>query len=451
MKGAQSFSNAQKYFTGQEVKDDVHQLLTLLLKRRLILHFESDLNYTHKQFSYEKQFKCDFVVTTIDEKYILIRASNSYRSDRVKIPFYDFLGIQNFSNFAGNIVASILLFPDGEELNTTFISTRQKVYDGSFFSPASHWLTFSELDLFFANYCAEAESYLVDEDVVDEDVDDKFSFTSRQDSGGVLNYPRTFSTTQSAVIEKSGSYFGRSGNQLERYLVEEINAHDNLKSYQEHVAGCYEFNEFLDYLVETYEIDRKEIHKLEATDTILKLKNGGSPKTDIHMRLYTSPTAFYPVNISVKNTTASRVSCHDYEAKDFIRVIAPSDELFATVLQTFQDTGSWKDYHEDLANRGIELDTDAILGRYMKDIILWAITGKNDVEQILDKDTQIVDAILTRNADTGVCKVQSARDYINELNSMIGSGQGSPFSWTYPSKRRGQRIQLKMPIKLPQD
>ena len=371
MGNSQSISNSEKSKSGQAVKESAEQLLNDLQEKSYIIGLECDLSYGHRDYCYENQFKCDFVVTTIDGKYILIRASNSYRSDRAKIPFYDFLGIQNYSDFSGNIVASILLFPDNEIFNTTFISTRQKVYDGSFFSPASHWLTFSELDLFFANYCAEAESFLVD----DEDVEDKSSFTSHQDEGAVLNYPRTFSTTQSAVIEKSGSYFGRSGNQLERYLVEEINDHVNLKSYQDHVVGCYEFNKVLDYIVETYEIDRKEIHKLEATDTILKLKNGGSPKTDIHVRLFTSPTSFYSINISVKNTTVSRVSCHDYEAKDFVRVIAPSDELFATVVQTFQDTGSWQDYHEDLANRGIQLDTDAILGRYMKDIIQWAITG----------------------------------------------------------------------------
>src|SRR5690625_8013909 len=39
---------------------------------------------------YKSQFKIDFKVKTIDDKYLIIRTSKSYRHDRAKIFFYDF-------------------------------------------------------------------------------------------------------------------------------------------------------------------------------------------------------------------------------------------------------------------------------------------------------------------------------------------------------------------------
>lgn len=264
-------------------------------------------------------------------------------------------------------------------------------------------------------------------------------------------YQRSFSDELAQVEEKTGSYYGKSGNKFERFLVEELNEPNNLSAYQANEKACFEYDTVLDSVVSELPIEKQHIQLLEATDTITKLKNGGSPKTDIHLRVYLSPKEFHIANISVKNTIATRVSCHDYQAKDFVRVIAPDDSDFRNLVEIFQEAGSWKEFNSLTSEKGLVLDTDEVLNPYMEKIIQWAVTGQHDADYLIDEKIQLANFILTRNADSGACKMQSAKSYIEELKAAIGKGRGAPFSWTYPSKRRGQRIQLKMPISLPQD
>lgn len=439
MTSAQNISNSEKSRTGQQVKEDVEHLLSDLLNKGLIESITSDETFKHRDYTYNKQFKSDFIVKTLDQKFVLIRASNSFRSDRAKIYFYDFLGIQSFSEFSGNIVASILLFPDAELSNTTFISTRALIYSNDFFSPASHWLTYSEFNQFIDNYCSEIETEIEEEP------------TSLNEAQAQTSYTTDFSKTQLMTREPTGSYYGRVGNQFEKYLVAELNSDINLHNFKADDCECYEYYEVMTALTKMLHIDKQQIQLVEATDTIMKLKNLGSPKTDVHLKIYIGPKSFKTANLSIKNTTANRVSCHDYQAKDFIRVLDPTDEYLEMVIQTFQEAGSWAIFTQILNDRGLQIDVDAILNRHMKKLIEWAITGKHDDENMIDPVTQMADFLLTRNANNGQCKLQLAEDYCSELYESIGNSRGAPFSWTYPSKRRGERIQLKMPLKLPQE
>lgn len=441
MKDAQTLSNGEKSRKGREVKTEVEKILNAMHDSGLILQVKPKENFSHRDYDYPKQFNCDFIVETIDNKFILIRASNSYRSDRAKIWFYDFLGIQQFSKFAGEIVASILLVPDSEEENSEFNTARENVKRGYFFSPATHWLTFSEINEFFENYCSEVEELLDDSD--------QESTTEYRTIDAIESYTRTFSAQLDQVSEKTGSYYGRSGNKFEKFLAKELNEPNNLAAYKSGEKSCFEYDRVLAAITADLGIKSEEIQFLEATDTITKLRNGGSPKTDLVLHIYTYAHKHYQANMSVKNTTSTRVSCHDYQAKDFARVIAPNDSQFNKVVETFQECASWRNYDEIMAEQ--QFDTDAVLNHYMKKIIEWAVTGKHDTEHLIDESTQIADYLFTRNANTGACKVQSCASYIEELNSNVGNSRGAPFSWTYPSKRRGQRIQLKMPISLPQE
>lgn len=425
LKDAQIISNAEKVVTGQEVKKNVRDILKRLLKLKVINGFESDVNYSHKKFKYENQFKCDFVVKTIDDKYVLIRASNSYRSDRAKIAFYDLHGIQNYSKFSGNIVASILLFPDNEENQSSFISTREKVTSGIFYSPASHWLTFTELKEFFDNYRYE---------VINAEKSEELEFE---------DYLKNNLKTR----ERNGSYFGKSGNILEKYLVEIINDNNNLLNYKKGCNEYSEYNSILDEIISTYGINKNKIIRIKATDSITKLKNGGSAKTDVFVEIYTDEIN-YSASISVKNSKEAFVSCHDYQASDFVRVIAPNDSDFKLFIETFQKMGSWKNYSNELASKDININTDELINRYKKRIIEWAVFGMHDAENIIRSEMQIVNFIFIRNSETKQCNVYNSSNYISELMNHPSKKMGAPFRWTYPSKQRGKRVQLKMPLNI---
>src|SRR5690625_7603323 len=94
---------------------------------------------------YKSQFKIDFKVKTIDDKYLIIRTSKSYRHDRAKIFFYDFMGVNLYSDLSDNIIASILLFPDDELNNNSFINNRKKLLNKEFNSLYILLLVKSEL------------------------------------------------------------------------------------------------------------------------------------------------------------------------------------------------------------------------------------------------------------------------------------------------------------------
>ena len=76
------------------------------------------------------------------------------------------------------------------------------------------------------------------------------------------------------------------------------------------------------------------------------------------------------------------------------------------------------------------------------------LKGKNDNKNILDVEKQIVENIII-TTDKGSTLIKPIDEYINLLNDKIPfkkSNFGTVFNWTYPSKRKGKKIQLKLPI-----
>lgn len=429
---AQIISNSEKTLAGKAIEEEVKNILDVLRGARLIIDFSEDVSVQHRDYKYVKQFKLDFVLQTLDNKYILIRTSSSYRSDRVKIFSYDFFGVQNFSDFSNEVVASIFLFPDKEQSNSTFISNRKMFNNKEIFSPATHWLTFSEFKEYIGNYCSELET------INNEDDEKETKLIGKV--GGC------FGDSQPEVKEKDGSYYGVSGNEFERYLVPLLNDQSNLISFKYNLCDSLEYKVVVEGIVEELKISKHSILFIKATNTIGKLKNLGSPKTDIHIKVYTDSISYHVINLSLKNTKSPRVSCHDYQAKDFVRVIAPNDDEFKKVIFEFQSSGNWRDFDKAVELQNVDFRPYDILNSYMEKIIKWAITGDLDEDNIIDREKQIANFILTRNSETGECHFQSTHDYIERLKLLIGASKGAPFSWTYPSKSRGQRIQLKMPV-----
>ena len=80
------------------------------------------------------------------------------------------------------------------------------------------------------------------------------------------------------------------------------------------------YKQVINRLADNHNFELHELISVEASDTVKKLASGGNAKTDIVITLNTAKHTIVET-ISVKNTTQSRVSCHDYKAEDFIRVL----------------------------------------------------------------------------------------------------------------------------------
>ena len=72
-----SKSNSIKAKSGSEFTKDVETKITSLLKKKLIKSFQTGLNFSHSRFSYEKQYKIDLLIETLDDKFIVVRSTKS--------------------------------------------------------------------------------------------------------------------------------------------------------------------------------------------------------------------------------------------------------------------------------------------------------------------------------------------------------------------------------------
>lgn len=450
MREINSKSNLLKTQAGQEQFEDVKNVLLDLKKNGLIKDFQENINVAHKDYKYKSQFKIDFKVKTIDDKYLIIRTSKSYRHDRAKIFFYDFMGVNLYSDLSDNIIASILLFPDDELNNTSFINNRNKLLNKEFYSPATHWLVKSEFLEYIKNYQEEAETLLEQEQEYLQEIKEQKHAKQPPKHDEAL-YLVEFDEDEGTTQLNQGSYYGRVGFMLEKYLVEQLNSPKNLIAFKKGEKRCKEFQLIMEAILEHHKLGKEHILSIEATDTITKLKTLGSPKTDVHLRITTLSDGQHIItaNISVKNTSNRPVSCHDYVAEDFCRVVNPDDADFCTAVNIFQKSGSWTAFKKHIKNdeQLFKYYVD-VLRQNMRAIINWAITGEGDWENITDAEMQIANYIFIRRRDIKTNEFYTADQYIERLIDAARNNKspGAPFSWTYPSKQRGKRIQLKMPV-----
>jgi len=406
-----SESNRLKQLSGQNLQQGLSEVFSKLVEENVISSFETRKNFSHGKFSYKNQYLANFVIKTLDDKYIIIRSSNSFRSDRVKIPFYDILGIVENSSFSEDIIASVLLFPESELENSTFVSIRNKLVAHDFYCPASHLFVVSEFLEFIENHKISVE--IQKEEVEEQPL-------------------------------KDGSYFGKAGNRLEKNIVELLNNSDLFFEYKNKSSSSnLVFDSILNEICRFNNFPHSSLIDIYASNTILKLRNGGNAKTDIFIRVGTE-SGYLIETISVKNTTKNQVSCHDYKCEDFIRVLNCKESKLKDYLTMFQEFGAYNSFESALHGEYSLEDFESLMHSFSVKLTEWALTGEHDNDNLIDREKQISKYIFTNKNGKIVCK--DMRTYIDELYKIRKLKYGVPFSWTYPSKQRTKRIQLKLPI-----
>jgi len=410
-------ANRQKRAAGLELKDFLTEMFSSLVDENIILNFKADENFNHLGFSYNKQYLTNFIIETHDNKFIIINNSKSFKHDRFKQLSYDIAGVSNNAPFSKDIVASIILYPDIEL--SKFISLRNRIEAREVFCPASHILTISELVQFLENH-----RDLVEEERAIAELEEQ----------------------QPVVEVKDGSYYGLRGNAFEKEVVAELNDRKLLQQLIGNgVSESIIFNNIIEKLCLDNSISFKELFSINATNTVLKLKNGGNAKTDIVVTLQ-AITQEVIETISVKNTTQSRVSCHDYKSDDFIRVLNLEGSSLADYLIIYQQSGSHDSFIKNLPEDKNLEDFIQQLEPYKNTLLEWALTGQHDHQNLIIPKQQVSKYLLINKL--GEIKFIDFSSYIPELYDKAKLLYGLPLSWTYPSKQRGARIQLKLPILL---
>lgn len=409
----QSKSNALKSLAGKKLQDFLSGEFDQLLEKGLILGFDKEINFKHIGYDYEKQYLVNFLINTLDNKYIIISCSTSFRNDRFKTQAYDLNGVIQNSAISSDIIASVALYPDKQLEESTFVNFRKKIKEGEAYSPISHLLTLSEFCEFLENLKTEAEVEL----------DENFN-----DADDVL---------------KDGSYYGRIGNAKEKEVVKILENLDYLSEYKSGRCKDPIFETIVNQFCINHSIHKEEIISISATDTVAKLASGGNAKTDIVVTLTTN-TNSYSDTFSIKNSTKPYVSCHDYKYENFVKVLGVSGTRLENYFKLFQQDPSHRDFKKNLPSGYSINEFEDLLTHHRYTLTEWVLRGMHDHDNLIYPDTQIANNILIIKSGNVFCS-----DYLSYIDKLFDNAKlkySVPFGWTYPSKQRGKRIQLKMPL-----
>lgn len=410
---AKSISNKLKSNAGKKWDDSIQLKLDYLKNEGVIFDSIRNLNFRHKGYNYEKQYLANFVIYTNDKKRIIIRSSNSFR-DRVKIGFYDIEGILKYSNLEDDIVASIYLVPNSEVNNSTFISTRKKIINKEYYSPATHLFTLSEFENFLTNYELENRS------ILEEIVEDK----------------------KAKNLKEAGSYFGKIGNKLEREISNAVRIPRFITELQ--LNKKPQFYEIIEFLINKHKITYNDILKINSSNSIPLLLSGGSPKTDIWIEIE-CPNKKILETFSIKNSSKRSVSVHDYSADRFISVLKCNNTNLEYYINHFEKHPTYSEFNETLEKGKSEEEFEILMSPKSSILSEWILMGKHDSQNLNYPTLQISNNLILNT--NGEFLIYDTLEYLEYLFNNEKLKYGIPFSWTYPSKQREKRIQLKLPIR----
>lgn len=359
---------------------------------------------------------------------------------------WDAYAMRYFSGvYSGKVAAIIFIVEDDAADEDSFLQFKNKLLTKSIYSPISHAMSESEFLRFMDQWEQEKTNYVEQYNQSNLTDADTVEFLSSFHSKAVVDCLTKLNN------HENGSGTGKRGNAFEEFLKTTLSNDEILQAYQNEVLDRHGklgkvLKQVLDCSVRYHNIDIQEVVSIECERSI-PLGNHGLAKPDLkivyHMQNNQPDVVSY---LSLKLSSGDIVTCHDYTADSFIEVLdLPNDSLLAEGLKLFQENGNWKNTKVAFKTKGLDFgEFQEYLKQTMPSLLNWALKGQGHT---LSKDLE-VDLIILARAEELQVRVTPVDDYIRELLSLSKNSVGAPLSWTYPSKQRGKRIQLKMPLRL---
>lgn len=389
--------NQMKYKSGQSVK----QLLSIVFEKisdNPHLNIQIKPNYAVGFPNQDKQFKMDYEIIFSDfenEKW-LVKGTNSIRERIYGTEFF----AQNIRKIENKVTHIFVVVPDSisEDEIKKVRNYSNKIKSGTYTSFLDDVITVNQLE--------------------------------------------------KLIIEKATSSIQQGmksnilGSNAEKKLVSLLTNANNIMLWNDYETNALYIKSssyplFKTILVKFGFTSNDKIDRITATDEIPKLSNGGQPKTDVTVTI-TSESTSLTRNISVKNTNSTKVTVHEGSVIDLIKALLLNENSsLASALLAFEEYGSVKALKEkdstyvDIIEKELPAYNEALIGFFL--------FGENS--PLVVSPIQVADTLLYTNK----FELFSSKEYKNYyLDTFKGRGQlGTPFSWTYPSKNRGKKIQIK--------
>lgn len=395
---AMNKDNKIKNESGKQAKILVSEMLTNL-KNELGINIDTEEGYSVGYPNQERQFKMDFLVefNDFDNEKWLIKSTNSIRERIYGAEFF----AQNIRLIDEKVTNIYVVVPDS-------ISSAE-MKNKSNYSVKINRTTYT--------------SFLTDVLTVNE--------------------------LRQKIVEKAAQNIAQGlranllGNDAETSIVNLLNDLKNRALWNDYQNAQQTIKS------STYNIYKEIIEKLNlqegfdkilevtATDAIPLLSNRGKPKTDVSVIIKTDTKELIR-SISIKNTREKTVTVHEGSVLDLISALKLSEsDPLSQALMDFEKVGSKKNLIAEHPNSDKILEENLKL--YNRELIEFFIFGLNS--PLVNDKIQIADLIIFTNKFAIWNRDEYINHYIEEYNE---KGQfGTPFKWTYPSKKRGKKIQIK--------
>ncbi len=394
-----AFSNKDKSQHGQSGISGLRNLLELCLQRKYIKTLTPEFRIGKEGFTNANQFYAPFVIEFNDEtnsKWALF-SSTSMRTDRIKGQQWDAFNLKTIDPTISN---AYLVFPDsiseGERKN--FINQNNKYRSRE---------EFSALD-------------------------------------GILSQQQLFNLIESHALGSmtTGQIKDIQGNSFEEMVARTLQYKQNLEKWCCHTPTIEGMNYSLfEVIVNGFNLAPTDTQSIMATSdkaVIGKLPSGGSPKTDVFVGIDNMDGTHHSYTISCKRSSASWVSVHQYTADVFSDVLDENNDRLRRLLNLFQAAGSMGGMDP---NDKIALEKE--LQPYIEPLCMWVLGGLGGPAE---SPRQYANFILTYDNTDNSARIHRVQDYCRILMDNVDGNFGTPFHWTYPSKQRGNYIQLKCKI-----
>lgn len=262
---------------------------------------------------------------------------------------------------------------------------------------------------------------------------------------GIINQDTLLNLIETIAISNlsNGQIKDIQGRKFEDRVASILSNSDNLKKYKSDIKTIVGLNyPIFSTIISSINIEPNLIAHIDATsdgNIIGKLPSRGNPKTDVLVTIKKTDGTESKINISCKRSSSKSVSVHEYSAKSFAQVLDPNNTKLSDLLYSFQSTPSLSGFGPENT-----LEFTKELEPYNQKLAKWVLAGINGPGQ---PETQWATHILTYDNNNSSISFHTIEEYIDILKAHKIEGHfGTFFSWTYPSKKRGQKIQLKCKI-----
>lgn len=363
----------------------------------------------------EKQFKMDYCVVfhNFDDTEWLIKSTSSIRTDRLYGTEFFAQNIRILDTEENKVDKIYVVVPDS--LSDSEVKKirgySKKITSGTYKSFLTDVITINELRDLIIHKCMSEVSQGTRSNIIGKDTEKRV--VQLLNDKGNWQLWNDFEHTKHKVKADTFQWF--------RVILTGIGAESSIG----------------------YDESKDPIIEIKATDDIPKLEGGGYPKTDVSFTITTQYRKNETYNISIKRTDKKQVTVHEGDISEICDALQlNADSQLGKALLAFQKYGSTMKLQES----GNAVHVDVLhkeLSKYNHKLVEYAIFGAHSAR--ITHPAQVANCILYFDSTPSKECFWLRDDYITHyLANFVTRGNfGTPFQWTYPSKKLGKSIQLK--------